>query len=30
MAVGMTLLAVQLFLQSAVQLTGGEVRGDQK
>ncbi len=30
MAVGMTLLAVQLFLQSAVQLTGGEVRGEQK
>lgn len=29
MAVGMTLLAIQLFLQSAVALTGGEVRGDQ-
>lgn len=30
MAVGMTLLAIQLFLQSAVQLTGGEVREEQK
>jgi len=30
MAVGMSLLAIQLFLQSAVQLTGGEVRGDQR
>lgn len=30
MAVGMTLLAIQLFLQSATRLTGGEVRGDAK
>lgn len=30
MAVGMTLLAMQLFLQSATRVTGGEVRGDQK
>lgn len=30
MALGMTLLAIQLFLQSATQITGGEVRGDQK
>jgi TRAP-type C4-dicarboxylate transport system permease small subunit len=30
MAVGMTLLALQLFLQSATQITGGEVQGEQK
>jgi TRAP-type C4-dicarboxylate transport system permease small subunit len=30
MAVGMTLLAIQLFLQSATRVTGGEVRGDLK
>lgn len=30
MAVGMTLLAMQLFLQSAIGVSGGEVRGDQK
>lgn len=30
MALGMTLLAVQLLLQSAIQIMGGEVRGDQK
>lgn len=30
MALGMTLLAIQLFLQSATRVTGGEVRGDQK
>ena len=30
MALGMTLLAIQLFLQSATQITGGEVRGDRK
>jgi TRAP-type C4-dicarboxylate transport system permease small subunit len=29
MAVGMTLLAIQLFLQTATQVSGGEVRGDQ-
>ncbi len=28
MAVGMTVLTVQLFLQSAIRLTGGEVRGE--
>lgn len=30
MAVGMTLLAVQLLLQTATRVTGGEVRGDLK
>ncbi|MDO8773203.1 MAG: TRAP transporter small permease [Burkholderiaceae bacterium] len=30
MAAGMTLLAIQLFLQSATRVTGGEVRGDLK
>jgi TRAP-type C4-dicarboxylate transport system permease small subunit len=30
MALGMTLLAIQLLLQSATQITGGDVRGDQK
>lgn len=30
MAVGMTLLAIQLLLQSATRVTGGEVRGDLK
>ena len=29
MSVGMSLLAIQLFLQSATRMTGGEVRGDQ-
>lgn len=29
MAIGMTMLAIQLFLQSAVALTGGEVCGEQ-
>ena len=30
MALGMTLLAIQLFLQSAIGLTGGEVKGSHK
>ena len=30
MALGMTVLTLQLFLQSAIRVTGGEVRGDSK